>query len=342
MNRPRTPLQSLHLSPEFRRTLFAVTFLSWLGIHTLFASHDSVWKELAPMPEGRAGMFAMISEGGEPIYLGGTSWVSGEKKFYASGYEMRNGKWYPVHSLGKAVAYAAVASGNEQLYAIGGTDGVGLRSTIIMMDSTRQIKDVEIAISGIRIYAGAALVDEVFYQIGGSANLSPLVPSGLVSKFEHGSWSDFGQLPEGPLINPSVATWGKNILVFGGGVPHPEGLKSTDSIYSFDLTDQSWTKLKNLPKPSRGAATLSLPTVGILVIGGYFKPAGSSPEVLLFEPGNKELVSLASLPMGLLLPAVVATEQWIYVFGGEDLPKHRSAHVYRASIAKLIHSRADS
>ena len=38
----------------------------------------------------------------------------------------------------------------------------------------------------------------------------------------------------------------------------------------------------------------------------------------------------------IMLPAVVAAENWIYVFGGEDEPRHRSRRVYRIALSSLL------
>lgn len=40
--------------------------------------------------------------------------------------------------------------------------------------------------------------------------------------------------------------------------------------------------------------------------------------------------------MGLMLPEVVATEKYVYVFGGENAPKHRSNRLFRAPLTKLM------
>ena len=120
---------------------------------------------------------------------------------------MRNDKWHLIGSLKKPIAYAAVAGEKSLLYAAGGTDGISLHSSLITLGPSLQNSEIEIITSQARIYAGAALIDGAFYQVGGSTNLSPLIPSTDISKFQHGSWRNVGHLPEGPLINPAVATW---------------------------------------------------------------------------------------------------------------------------------------
>ncbi|MGK0240937.1 MAG: hypothetical protein ACI92G_004428 [Candidatus Pelagisphaera sp.] len=42
-----------------------------------------------------------------------------------------------------------------------------------------------------------------------------------------------------------------------------------------------------------------------------------------------------------MLPAVVKIDNWIYVFGGEDAPRHRSNQVYRASLIDLLESQTE-
>ncbi len=292
------------------------------------------------MPEGRSGMIAFLTTDSEPAYYGGSSWNETGKRIHASGYALRNGQWQPLDSLPKPIAYAAVASENGLLYAAGGTDGIDLHPTILAM-SDRQRPLVEIIPSQARVYAGAAFVDGVFYQIGGSTNLSPLVPSDAVSKFEQGSWNDVGQIPEGPLINPAVCLWKGRILVIGGGRPSPEGLENSDAIFSFDPKEQAWTKRAKFPAPARGAVAVLISDHGVLIVSGYPDPPVFSPQIQLFDPEKNNFVSLASLPIGLMLPAVVTSGKWIYVFGGEDAPKHRSNRVYRTALSRLMESHSE-
>lgn len=310
-------------------------------MRSLYASSEPVWEELTPMPEGRAGMISFLTDQSEPAYYGGSSWDDTGKQIHSSGYSLRSGKWDPLKSLKEPIAYAAVAGAEGMLYAAGGTDGIGLRSTLFTLNSNLQQSKKEIIPSQARIYAGAAFLENAFYQVGGSIELSPLSPCAVISKFEHGSWNDVGKLAEGPLINPAVASWKGNILIFGGGIPKADGLKNTDSVYSFDPKEESWTKQANLPAPTRGAAAITVPDVGVLVIGGYVDPSGFSEQILLFDPQKNQFHSLARLPAALMLPAVVSNGKWVYIFGGEDAAKHRSPRVFRAGLSKLIRSRGE-
>ena len=175
--------------------------------------------------------------------------------------------------------------------------------------------------------------------MGGTTAISPLNPCSSLRRFDQGNWSEISHLPESALINPAVCSWLGDIFVFGGGMAKADGLQNTDSVFSFDPKDQTWTREAELPAPTRGAVALPIPKIGILIIGGYFETPAFASQTLLFIPERNEFVSLGDLPIGLLLPAVVATEKWIYVFGGEDAPKHRSNRVYRADLSRLSTNR---
>jgi N-acetylneuraminic acid mutarotase len=293
------------------------------------------------MPEGRSGMVAFITEKLEPAYYGGSSWDDAGKHIHASGFVLRKGKWRSLESLKSPIAYAAVAGDGDILLAAGGTDGIDLRPKLITLTSSFQLSETEIPPSQTRMYSGAALIDQAFYIIGGSTQLSPLEPSAEISKFEDGVWSNVGQLPEGPLINSTVASWKDSLFVLGGGKPGSAGLVNSDSVYSFETTKNRWIRQTSLPVPTRGAVALSTADKGILIIGGYIDPPGSSSQVLLFDPEKNEFVSLTNLPIRLLLPAVVAKGNWIYVLGGEDVAQHRSNRVYRADLTALLKSREE-
>ena len=79
-----------------------------------------------------------------------------------------------------------------------------------------------------------------------------------------------------------------------------------------------WTKREDLPAPTRGSVAHSVPGVGVLVIGGYLGENGFSDQVLFFDPGKNGFVSLANLLIWIMLPAMVAAENWIFVFGDEE------------------------
>ncbi len=318
------------------RFLFAIVLASFLGIPHAYSSLDRVWAELTPMPEGRSGMIAIITQKLEPAYYGGSSWDENGKRIHATGFVYRDNEWRPLISLKNPIAYAAVARNEGLLYIAGGTDGSDLKPSLLSISPHLQQTTIEINPSQAHIYAGAAFVEHAFYLLGGSTKISPLTASATISKFEQGSWENVGQLPEGSLINPAVVSFSGNILVFGGGILKAEGLKNTDSVYSFATANRAWTKVSRLPDPIRGAVALSIPDTGILLIGGYIEPSTFSSQVVFFDHKKKEFHSLARLPMGLMLPGVVATEKYVYVFGGENAPKHRSNRLFRAPLTKLM------
>lgn len=320
------------------RPFLAIIVASLGGFQMLFSAPERVWNELPPLPEGRSGMVSFVTSQSEPAFYGGSSWSENGKQIHATGYVFRENEWQPLDSLKGPIAYAAVAPKKTQLWATGGTDGIGVLPKALKLSSNRLIREFPIIPSQARIYAGAAFVDNAFYQLGGSTELSPLAPSTTISKYEQGSWLDVGQLPEGSLINPAVATWKNRILIFGGGIPSAEGLKNTDSIFSFEPVERAWTKQTDLPAPTRGTVSLTLPEIGILLVGGYRDSTDFTPQVLLFDPVENRALSLAPLPLGLMLPAVVATENRVFVFGGEDAPRHRSRMVYQAKLSTLLES----
>ncbi|MDA0347309.1 MAG: hypothetical protein O3C20_07890 [Verrucomicrobia bacterium] len=320
------------------RTLFTIALMALQGYHVLHASAEGVWEELTPMPEGRSGMIAFINEDSAPAYFGGSSWNKDVKQIHTSGFSLGNGMWLPLDSLEKPLAYATVASRGTQLFAAGGMDGDNLHPSILVVEANSKSTRIEINPSQARIYAGGALIVNAFYQIGGSTELSPLRPTAAISKWESDSWTEVAELPEGPLINPATVTWKNSILIFGGGIPQSGGLKNTDAVYAFETSAGTWTKRGELPAPSRGSVVLSIPDVGVIVVGGSLDQ-GFSSQVVLFNPENNVLIPLANLPVGLLLPALVSNGKWVYVFGGEDAAKHRSPRVFRAGLSELIQSR---
>jgi len=293
------------------------------------------------MREGRSGMVALTTPDSKPAYFGGTSWEDGIKRFHASGFVLDNGSWQSLEPLTDPIAYAAVAAKDGVIYAIGGTDGIGLRPGTLVFNPYPKIISNDTYRSQHRVYAGAARFGDALYLLGGSTELSPLKPTALVSKFEAGHWSDISQLPEGALINPAVAIWKTEILVFGGGIPTDDGLENTSSVYAFEPAENARTKRQSLPSPARGAVALALPGHGILVAGGYIEEGVFSSDLLLFDPDRNTLETLAQLPISMMLPALVSDGKWLYLYGGEDAPRHRSKRAFRASITDLLKNRSD-
>jgi N-acetylneuraminic acid mutarotase len=318
------------------RSVSAIAIYVSLGLPLSHAALEPIWEELEPMPEGRSGMIAFSLNDSEPAFYGGSSWDDGEKRIHASGYVLRDHQWRSLTPLETPIAYAAVASGPDFLYAAGGTDGTQLNPILFTQNPNVQRQFFKLPPPQTRLYAGAALLNGAYYQIGGSTQLSPLAPTNSISKSEGDAWKDLGPLPEGPLINSAVATWKNRIFVFGGGLPGPNGLENTDSVFAFNTSDDSWEKQVPLPIAARGAVATSFPDIGILLVGGYTGSNRATPQVLLYDPEKNEFRSLPELPEGLMLPAVVLTDHSIYVFGGEDAPKHRSANVFRTDIRRLL------
>lgn len=317
-------------------SLFTIAIVTLLEVRCTSASPDATWEELQPMPEGRSGMVAFTTINSEPAYYGGTSWHENSKRTHSSGYSFENGQWHPLDILEEPIAYAAVASENSLAYAAGGTNGSKLLPHLLILNTTLERSTAEIPSSHAKIYAGATFVDGTFYQIGGSSTLSLIAPSATVSKFEQDAWVDISQLPEGSLINPAVSKWRGRIIVIGGGMPSSKGLKNTDSIFSFEPTKRAWEKLAELPAPIRGSLAHCVPNTGIIIIGGCLNSGEITSQILLFDPDKRVFVSLADLPTALMLPAVVANKEYIYVFGGEDAPRHRSNRVHRARLSDLL------
>lgn len=286
-------------------------------------------------------MVAFTTPDSKPAYFGGTSWEDGIKRFHASGFVLDNGSWKSLEPLADPIAYAAVASKDGLIYAVGGTDGTELHPETLVFKPSPKIVSSDTYRSQYRVYAGAAWLGTALYLLGGSTELSPLNPTASVSKLEMDRWSDVSQLPEGALINPAVATWKTEILVFGGGLPTENGLENTSSVYAFEPAENAWTKHQSLPAPTRGTVALSLPDIGILVAGGYIEEGDFSSNLLLFDPDSDTLETLAQLPVSLMLPALVSDGKWLYLYGGEDAPGRRSNRAFRASITDLLKNRSD-
>ena len=140
---------------------------------------------------------------------------------------------------------------------------------------------------------------------------------------------------KGGIFHP-VKKEDKKILVFGGGFPVANGLKNTHSVYSFEPEKSLWSKLGNLPFPIRGAVALTVPSIGVLVAGGYIEKGEFSNSVLKFDPETNQFNSLTQLPIGLMLPAFVLDGEWLYLFGGEDAPEKRSKRAFRAFLPNLL------
>ncbi len=281
-------------------------------------------------------MIAFPLNESEPAFYGGSSWDNGEKRIHASGYALHDNQWLPLIPLPTPTAYASVASEGNFLHVAGGTSGIQLNRIRFTQHSNLRQQFFELTPSQTRIYAGASNLNGVLYQIGGSTQLSPLAPLNSISKFENETWTELGTLPEGPLINSAVAVWKDRIFVFGGGIPGENGLDNTRSIVAFNTQNHSWEKRAVLPVAVRGAVAISVSGVGILLIGGYTDATSFSKQTLRYDPEADNLTTLTPLPIGLMLPGVVLTEQWIYVFGGEDAPQHRSPRVFRADRSSML------
>ena len=301
-----------------------------------FLSPSGGWQPLESMPEGRSGMLAFTTTGGGIAYYGGTAWRGSERQVFADGYYLSAEGWKSLDPLANPVAYAPHAQGDCGFLALGGFDEAGVsRRTIEAVGNLVRVV-FRTPHARMTAYAPGVYLEGALYAVGGSAGVVHPEPSAAVLRLLNGAVCRVSEFPGGPVVNAAASAWGREIYVFGGGKSNGFGvLINSREAWAYDVGKDEWLQMPDLPEAVRGAVAVTVPGYGILLVGGYGDEGGFSSAVWLFEPVGRTFHRWADLPRGLLLPAVVRSAGWLYVWGGEDAPRSRSDAVYRISLEGL-------
>lgn len=137
-------------------------------------------------------------------------------------------------------------------------------------------------------------------------------------------------MPSGRVGTAAVVV-GAKLYVFGGYGPGAEGaLENFRNAFVRDLDAKlpEWRCLRDLPIAVRWMSAVSLDSRYIVLVGGYAETpvTGFLSETFLYDTEADKYLPAGSIPLAIATAAMsIDGEGTIYLAGGEDAMRHRSA-----------------
>jgi N-acetylneuraminic acid mutarotase len=297
------------------------------------------------MPVASAGFAYGIADD-ELTVVGGTTWEDATKRWMTEQmrYRVDTGRWTAGPSLPEPLAYAAFAHTSDGLYLAGGSDDH--RATDQVVRLTRQGKIEPVAtLPAPRVYGTGVTYDGCLYVFGGGtdpAELSQLTDSVLQIEMRTGVVRSLPPLPGDPRMLPAVSATSQGMFVFGGARYDAvrRTVENLDAAAVYSFADKAWRPIAPVPAALRGATACSLTDDLILIAGGYGSPAGSkdgfTAATYVYSVSADRYYPAEPLPLAAVGMGVIKWGDFLYVFGGEDRMKHRTAAVFRRPWRDMI------
>ena len=325
----------------FVRTTIQVLVFMLLAC-SLRAEMTFDWRRGPDLPSARDHLGCGIVDG-LLVVAGGAYWRN-EQKHYTSetiAYSPASGKWIRLPFLRKPGAYGASTVIRGQLLIAGGANESGALSSCIRLarrnGSSRweRLPDLPRSLFG----AKGAAIGNVFYVVGGApgmdeAGIRAARPSLLRLKTPEKPgvlrWEEC-PIREGfaARVGAAVTSCGGKLFVFGGYGIKPDGtLGNFGDAWAFD--GSKWKRLADMPVPARWTTALALDSRHIGLFGGYGE--GFLDKVFLYDTQTDTYSASTPLPLPVANLAGGVADGAVYLAGGEDLQRHRSAAFFIGNI----------
>jgi lysophospholipase L1-like esterase/N-acetylneuraminic acid mutarotase len=313
----------------------------------------SAWTAGPDLPQARGGAAAAWL-GERFVVAGGNYWQDGVKRWTdrVDAYDPATRRWESLPPVPEAAADAGSASDDSSLYLAGGTSG-GTAT-----DRCRRLRfsagtwrwEALPPLPRPLAYGGSVAAGGALYYLGGCSDPADLRTAGrdcyrLDLKRPTAGWKKVRSLPEpGRCLAAAAEQDGRPILLggcFGNASGKPVNL--ADAL-RYDPKRDRWEKLASLPQPVRAATAVSLGKPGLALLGGYsaaadamdrYGPAyGFERRAYLLARGRFR--EIAALPGAALGPAAAAHGGVLYLAGGEDRSRSRTAAFHSARAEDLL------
>ncbi|MBE7540217.1 MAG: hypothetical protein HS122_17620 [Opitutaceae bacterium] len=317
---------------------FSIMLVAGLAATAALAS-DSIWSPVASLPEGLAGSACGVISS-RLVLVGGSRWED-ERKITlreVQSYDPLTNRWEQLDASPQAFAHGPFCTWRNRILAWT-ADSV----LTIAMDAPLgrvQARSLPHPV----VYSGSTLLHDSFYILGGcpdalstSKSTSQFFSMDLVS----GSIEILPEFPGGPAIHIGLAASAGRLWAFTGGVwdKASSQMLNTDAAWVYDPLTRKWSSVAPVPYKARGVAVLALDDRHILLAGGYRNEDGGAhltDACLIYDLETNQYHSLGRLPIAVMLASLARVDDWIYVLGGENGPRRRSANVYRAPLRALL------
>ena len=313
------------------RNLPIAIVLSMLNAHGL-ARERINWQRGPDLPSPRDHLGCGVV-GGRFVVAGGAYWKNETKHFSAESiaYSPQARKWTRLPSLPRPSAYGASAVYRDQLLIAGGMDQTGALTQCIRLTAKQgaacweRLPDLPHPVAG----AKGAVVGSTFLIIAGApgfdqAGIKSAYRTVLELDLLHPTAWKQRALPDkfAPRIGAATAAIGDRVYVFGGYGVQPDGTIANFGD-AWSVRGEAWKRLRDMPVRARWATAVALDSRYIGIFGGY----GSDflADVYLYDTQRDVYVKSTSLPAPVCNAAGGMIGNTVYLAGGEDKQRHRSA-----------------
>ncbi len=332
--------------------LFAASLTLVGGAGHADAPLSIAWSQGPNMLQPTAGgMTGMI--GDTLILAGGTFWHTMEAKRFLRWtqlYDVQTGIWRMGPDLPRDLAYALSVVVEGKMYTFGGCgqDFTPIANGYILsrVANTEEGKprfewSRGPSLPEPAVFTMGAAVGSVIYAVGGSRDYGLTQMSNALYALDthnlDANWQTLTPMPGPPTSHFAAAACGGNLYVFGGYRTDKEPAYNVDDAYKYDITADTWTRIRRVPFPCRAQTALAYDDRYILIFGPYIASAedgkvhgsdyGTSAAVFLYDTQEDSYESLQPMPRAVVEIFFVLKNNILYGAGGEQLHKIRSPYL---------------
>jgi N-acetylneuraminic acid mutarotase len=302
----------------------------------------NAWEELPPLPAPNGGCMAGCVEG-KIIVAGGTNWRNDVKQWLDTVwmFDPATRRWSAGPALPHPLAYAAFASDGTRLFIAGGADGRQGRKEVYALDSSMKLSEVG-QLPQAAVFAGGGVLGGRLSLFGGTPDpddWSKITTTLLTVNLEDGkiaSPSPVTDLPHGIGI-PAMTAAGGSIYSFTGAWLDPAGdvVRNVAAAFAFDGAAGAWRTLAPYPLAARGVFAVTLDDRRIYLAGGHgTDDEGFLATAFIYDVSTNSYSPATPLPIA-VATCLVRCGDFVYVLGGEDKKKHRTAACWRLPVSDL-------
>lgn len=231
---------------------------------------------------GVAGAYAGVSHG-TLLVAGGANfpdappWRGGRKVWHATAYALvRRGDhpaWQVASPLAQPRAYGASATWRNRLIGVGGSDSARRLADAFTLEwdsASGTLRQGALpALPRPLASASAAVLGDALYVLGGESDQGAEKSLLRLDLTAPGTcWQPLPDLPGPRRAYSALVALGTSLYVLGGRQTVGRETRIFSDAYEFRLSEKTWHRLPDLPRPLSAHAALAVGPHRLLVVGG--------------------------------------------------------------------------
>ena len=208
------------------------------------------------------GPFAIVDETRDILYAMGGYNAGTPQGVYK--YSKALDSWSLTTAMGTPRARVSGLVYNDKAYIVGGMTASSTPSAVVeYFDFSDETWTSITSLTAARIWPAVGQHDGILYVVGGdNSGMTNTVYSYDMSGGDAGSWTTESTAPYSNGY-AAYAQRGSKLYIIGGNSP------AVDTVYAFDMSDQTWDTLATKPTPTAYVPGLLIDDHIIYTIGGY-------------------------------------------------------------------------